>query len=133
MTHIDTPEDDRPLGAAILQGLKCTCPACGAGSIFDGYLKVQDACPNCGEDFSHQRADDGPAYLTMFIVLKLTSLGLVPALMVWEWPPLLAFAVFGSFIVILSLYLLPRIKGMTIAIQWSRRMHGFGGQDDHRR
>ena len=30
--------------------------------------------------------------------------------------------------VALSLYLLPRLKGLVVAIQWSRRMHGFGGQ-----
>jgi uncharacterized protein (DUF983 family) len=29
--------------------------------------------------------------------------------------------------VALSLYLLPRLKGLVVAIQWSRRMHGFGG------
>jgi uncharacterized protein (DUF983 family) len=28
--------------------------------------------------------------------------------------------------VALSLALLPRMKGMIVAIQWSRRMHGFG-------
>jgi len=26
----------------------------------------------------------------------------------------------------LSLFLLPRMKGMVVAIQWARRMHGFG-------
>jgi uncharacterized protein (DUF983 family) len=28
--------------------------------------------------------------------------------------------------VALSLYLLPRLKGVMVAIQWARRMHGFG-------
>jgi uncharacterized protein (DUF983 family) len=28
--------------------------------------------------------------------------------------------------VALSLYLLPRMKGLVVNIQWSRRMHGFG-------
>jgi uncharacterized protein (DUF983 family) len=28
--------------------------------------------------------------------------------------------------VALSLALLPRLKGVIVAIQWSRRMHGFG-------
>ncbi len=26
----------------------------------------------------------------------------------------------------LALFLLPRVKGMFVAIQWSKRMHGFG-------
>ena len=29
--------------------------------------------------------------------------------------------------VALSLYLLPRLKGMFVALQWAKRMHGFGG------
>jgi uncharacterized protein (DUF983 family) len=29
----------------------------------------------------------------------------------------------------LSLFLLPRLKGMVVAMQWARRMHGFGGRD----
>ena len=36
--------------------------------MFRAYLKVVDACPVCGEDLSHQRADDAPAYMTMLIV-----------------------------------------------------------------
>ncbi|PHQ98620.1 MAG: hypothetical protein COB39_08495 [Marinosulfonomonas sp.] len=28
--------------------------------------------------------------------------------------------------VALSLYLLPRLKGMIVGIQWAKRMHGFG-------
>jgi uncharacterized protein (DUF983 family) len=35
-------------------------------------------------------------------------------------------AFFASGTVALSLYLLPRLKGVMIAIQWARRMHGFG-------
>jgi uncharacterized protein (DUF983 family) len=30
----------------------------------------------------------------------------------------------------LSLFLLPRLKGMFLAVQWAKRMHGFGGADD---
>ncbi|MFN3410309.1 MAG: DUF983 domain-containing protein, partial [Limisphaerales bacterium] len=26
------------------------------------------ACPACGEDLHHQRADDGPSYLTILLV-----------------------------------------------------------------
>lgn len=126
MTHIEPYENDRPLGAAIAQGLRCNCPACGEMSMFTSYLRVHDRCPNCNEDLSHQRADDGPAYLTMFVCLKLITPFLVSAVMVWNWPPLLAFGVFGCALVALSLFLLPRFKGMIVAIQWSRRMHGFG-------
>ena len=36
--------------------------------MFRAYLKVNDACPACGEELHHQRADDAPPYLTIFIV-----------------------------------------------------------------
>ncbi len=119
------PIDDRPLTPAILRGLRCQCPACGAAHMFDGYLKVQDACPDCGEDLSHQRADDGPAWLTMFVTLKLFLPLMVSVMFRWDPNPLLLFAVFASLITATSLFLLPRFKGMIVAIQWSRRMHGF--------
>ena len=44
--------------------------------------------------------------------------------------PLVLASVFSVGTVALSLYLLPRLKGVMVAIQWSRRMHGFGGGRD---
>ena len=32
--------------------------------------------------------------------------------------------------VILSLWLLPRVKGALVGLQWALRMHGFGGEAD---
>jgi uncharacterized protein (DUF983 family) len=34
--------------------------------------------------------------------------------------------------VAVSLFLLPRFKGMIVAFQWARRMHGFEGRDGGR-
>lgn len=118
--------DDRPTKPAIWRGLRSKCPNCGEGSLFKGFLKVTDECPSCGEVLSHHRADDGPAYLTILIVGHL----LAPLLHV-TWThfrpePLVMATVFTVGCVALSLFLLPRMKGMVVAIQWSRRMHGFG-------
>ena len=52
----------------LLRGLAGRCPACGEGHLFRAYLKVEDHCEKCGEPFRHHRADDFPAYLTIFIV-----------------------------------------------------------------
>jgi uncharacterized protein (DUF983 family) len=65
---VEDPEDDRPLREALLRGWRRCCPNCGTGPLLRGYLKVRDTCPVCGEDLHHQRADDGPAYLTILIV-----------------------------------------------------------------
>ena len=33
----------------------------------DGYLTVRHACPACGTELHHHRADDGPAWATILI------------------------------------------------------------------
>ncbi|MBN2740347.1 MAG: DUF983 domain-containing protein [Rhodobacteraceae bacterium] len=126
MYEYDPLIDDRPIGRAILRGLACRCPACGKGRILDGYLKVRDTCAHCHEDLSHQRADDGPAYLTILIVGHLMLPLMAAAFIAYRPEPWQMIALFGSATVVLSLLLLPRMKGLMVAIQWSRRMHGFG-------
>ncbi len=118
--------DDRPIWPAIQRGLRCRCPNCGKGALLRGYLKVRDTCPACGEDLHHHRADDGPAYLTILIVGHVMAPLLLIAFTVWRPSPLTLALTFSVFCVALSGFLLPRLKGMIVAIQWSRRMHGFG-------
>ena len=122
-------EDDRPIGRAIARGLMCRCPACGKGRLLEGYLRVAAECPTCGEDLTPQRADDGPAYLTILIVGHLMAPLLLWVFVAFRPTPLQMIAVFATGTVALSLALLPRLKGMIVAIQWSRRMHGFGAGD----
>jgi hypothetical protein len=52
---------------AIRKGLRGCCPNCGEGKMFRSYLKVNDACPHCGEELFHQRSDDAPPYMTIFV------------------------------------------------------------------
>ena len=58
----------RPMWRSLRRGLLCRCPACGQGKIFRAFLKVADHCPACGEDLSHHRADDAPAYFVILVV-----------------------------------------------------------------
>ena len=119
-------EEERPLKPAILRGWRRRCPNCGAGPMMRGYLKVRDGCPVCGEELRHQRADDGPAYLTILIVGHLLAPLLLWAFVTWRPDPMTLFAIFSVGTVALSLFLLPRIKGAMVALQWAKRMHGFG-------
>ncbi|MBM1221190.1 DUF983 domain-containing protein [Ponticoccus sp. SC2-23] len=121
-----TDEDDRPTKPAILRGFRRRCPNCGRGHIFDGYLKVRDQCPSCREDLSHHRADDGPAYLTILVVGHLMAPLIHIAFTRFRPEPLVLATIFTIGCVALSLYLLPRLKGVVVAFQWARRMHGFG-------
>lgn len=126
-TAVTNPtNEDRPTKQAMLRGALGHCPACGEGKIFSSYLKVNDHCPNCGEALHHQRADDGPAYLTILIVSHIAA-----PLLLWifvAWRPSTTSLLLGFTIgtILASLLLLPRIKGAMVGLQWARRMHGFG-------
>lgn len=126
----DTPAatlpEDRPTGQSILRGLRRLCPQCGQGPMFTGYLKVHDACPVCREELNHHRADDGPAYLTILVVGHILGVGLHLAFVTLRPDPLVLASTFTIGAVALSLFLLPRLKGGLIALQWAKRMHGFG-------
>lgn len=122
--------EDRPMRRAMLRGLRRRCPQCGQGALFDGYLRVRDTCPVCREALHHQRADDGPAYLTILIVGHLLAPMIHLGYSTFRPEPLVFASVLTVVAVALSLWLLPRLKGLVVAIQWSRRMHGFGSGDD---
>jgi len=122
-------QEDRPTKPAMWRGFRQRCPACGQGRLFDGYLKVVDTCPVCEEDLSHQRADDGPAYLTILVVGHLMAPIIHVGFVQFRPEPLVMATVLTITAVALSLSLLPRLKGVVVAIQWARRMHGFGGSD----
>lgn len=121
---------ERFLKQAILRGAAQRCPACGEGELYSRYLKVNDICQACGEELFHQRADDAPPYFTMFIVGHVV---VALVLMVEDLyaPALWVHALLWTPIVLgMSLWLLPRIKGALIGLQWANRMHGFGGEED---
>ena len=125
----DTPEDDRnqdrELRPALLRGFRRRCPNCGSGPLLRGYLKLRTECSVCGEDLHFARADDAPAYLTILLVGHLLAPFLHWSFVTYRPDPIVLAAIFCTGCVALCLYLLPRIKGMVVAFQWARRMHGF--------
>ncbi|NSX53917.1 DUF983 domain-containing protein [Parasulfitobacter algicola] len=121
---------DRLMKPAMWNGWRKRCPNCGKGALLKGYLKVRDTCVECGQDLHHHRADDGPAYLTILIVGHLMAPLLHIVFVQFRPHPVVLAGIFCVGCVALSLYLLPRLKGVIVAIQWSRRMHGFGKLQD---
>ena len=125
-----TPRPDRQLGEAIRRGLMGRCPACGRGPLFRAYLKLNRTCSVCGEDLSHARADDAPAYLTMLVVCHLVGGGALFWAEQWPHAPLMWTALFWLAVtLVLSLLILPRMKGAVVGHQWALCMHGFGGDE----
>jgi uncharacterized protein (DUF983 family) len=94
-----------------------------------GYLTVRDSCPVCGCELHHHRADDGPAYVTILIVGHILAPLILFVYSNWRPEPWTMVAMFSTGTVALSLFLLPRLKGAFVALQWSKKMHGFGNGD----
>lgn len=117
--------DDRPMKPALLRGWRMRCPNCGSGRMMQGYLSVRHACPECSEELHHHRADDGPAYLTILIVGHILGPLILWVFVEYRPDPWVLVAIFSAGTIALSLYLLPRLKGAFVALQWSRRMGGF--------
>jgi uncharacterized protein (DUF983 family) len=119
------PQLSALLETDLMRGLRGRCPCCGKGRLFSAYLKVAPQCSVCGEELHHHRADDFPAYLVIVIVGHIV----VPLVLMVEtrfepayWVHL---ALWPAMIVVLTLALLPPVKGFIVALQWRIGMHGF--------
>ncbi len=96
-------------------------PRCGIGRIYAKFLKVNDKCRNCGLVLSEHDAGDG-AVVPALLILGSVIVGLAlwvefthePAVWVHVvlWGPLS----FG-----LTAWLLPKLKGIGIALQHKHR------------
>lgn len=102
--------------------MKCRCPRCGEGKLFQSYLKVRPVCDACGLNLSQQDSGDGPAVFVMFIVGFLIiplalwmELALSPPfwLQMLIWPA----AIIGS-----SLALLQPLKAAMIALEYKNKL-----------
>jgi uncharacterized protein (DUF983 family) len=124
--HQSVEVTPRDIWLSLRRGLTKRCPNCGKGKLFRAYLKVNDTCPNCGEELFHHRADDAPPYFTILIVGHVVGASMLlveetaPTLPIW-----LHILVWPSLTLLLCLTLLPIVKGALVALQWALRMHGF--------
>ena len=103
-------------------GLRCRCPRCGEGRLFQGFLTVRPACQSCGLDYAGVDSGDGPAVFIImiagFVVVGLalwTEVNFEPPLWVHVllWFPL---------ILVLSLGLLRPFKAVLIALQYRHKV-----------
>ena len=117
----------RDWARAVLNGFRLRCPACGVGRLFGRYLKVNASCPACGEALHHHRADDAPPYFTILIVGHVVVGAILPVERAFMPPLWLHAVLWVPLALLMSLGLLPRIKGAIVGLQWALRMHGFAG------
>ena len=124
------PKARRSLAVALARGFLRRCPNCGIGAMFCSYLGVNPRCPVCGEDLSAERADDAPAFITLFLGCLIGGAGVLLSDNIWPGAPLIVTALFWlGVIAVVSLLILPRIKGAVVGAEWALRMHAFGRRD----
>ena len=118
MKHRQTATNRQFSIALLARGFRKTCPKCGKGPLLIGYLKPQANCSACKEDFSHISADDGPAWLTLLII----GHAVVPMMLFFgrsDVVPLgLAILILAVVTLIGVYFILPRAKGIFIALIW---------------
>lgn len=127
--NLDPDLEARSFPRAMLRGARLKCPSCGKGRMFTGYLRVVDECGVCGEALHHHRADDAPPYFTIFVVGHIIISLLMAVELAYEPPVWLHLLIWFPMTIVLSLVLLPAIKGAIVGLQWALRMHGFGGDE----
>lgn len=110
-------------------GLSMSCPRCGRGRLFAGYLQVARHCSGCGLDLRQADSGDGPA---VFIILILGALVVPLALLfeAWAAPPLWLHALIWPVVILGgALALLRPMKGLLIALQYRHRAGETGTID----
>jgi uncharacterized protein (DUF983 family) len=109
---------------AIRRAVLGKCQKCGKDALYKAYLKQVDHCAVCGEPYRHIRADDAPLWLTILVVGHI----IVPLIFVIDgwvlWPVWVAMLVWPAATAVLALAVLPRAKGVFLAIIWATRSPG---------
>lgn len=93
------------------------CPVCGRGRLFRSYLKLADACSACGTNFKAAETGDGPVVFVILIAGFAAGTGVLISLLAWDWPVMRLLIVWPAVAVLLSLVLMPLLKGLMVASQ----------------
>ena len=104
--------------AVLKYGLKCRCPQCGQGRMFNGFLTLAPSCDVCGLDYSFADPADGPAFFVMMtMAIPATAFG------VWielAYEPSLWVHLFTTlpFLLLSCVPTIRPFKGMLVASQY---------------
>jgi uncharacterized protein (DUF983 family) len=99
-------------------GLRCRCPRCGKGKLYDGFLTVAERCTFCGLDLRAQDSGDGPAVFVI-LLLGFVVVGLALWVEVTYMPPYWVHAVLWlPTIVVGALAMLRPLKALMVALHY---------------
>lgn len=54
-----------PRLSSLSTGLRCKCPRCGKGALYQTFLRLRPECPHCGLSYAFADTGDGPAFFVM--------------------------------------------------------------------
>lgn len=102
-------------------GLTCSCPRCGEGVLFFGYLKICQKCESCGLNFDFADSGDGPAVL-IILVAGAIVMGLWAVVEAMFHPPgIVHLMIWIPTTIALCLALLRPFKATMIALQYQNQ------------
>jgi uncharacterized protein (DUF983 family) len=116
-----TEADSYPPVSPLTAGLRCRCPRCGRGKLYDGLLTVAVTCSVCGLDLRAEDAGDGPAVFVV-LILGAVVVGLAILVEVEFAPPMWVHLVLWTPVVFGGAILMLRpLKAWLIAMQYRHR------------
>lgn len=105
----------------ISNGIRCVCPRCGQGRLFNGFLTLAPRCLNCDLDYGFIDSGDGPAQFVILIVGFIIA-GAALLVEIRFSPPLwVHLVVWGPLVLILCLGMLRPLKGVMVALQYHHK------------
>lgn len=107
-------------------GLRCRCPRCGRGALFNGLLTVRPVCEVCELDLSAHDTGDGPA---VFVIFLLGAIVVPLALLLETWlsPPIwVHLVVWLPVVLVLAVVLLRPIKAILVALHYKNFKGHYG-------
>ncbi len=124
---------DKPIRSALPQtawqaavrGLRGRCPSCGEGRMFTRLLKPFAHCPECGQDWTAQQADDFPAYVAIIVTGHIMAPIIIFMVNETDFSMWTNLAIMIGLALILIGALLQPAKGAIIALQWWMGLNGF--------
>ena len=112
---------ENPSPLPIAKGLRCRCPRCGEGKLFEGFLTLRPRCQRCGLDYAFIDAGDGPAVFVIFIAGFVVVFSALITEVLYQPPFWLHALLWGPLILAVTLLPLRPMKGLLIALQYHHR------------
>lgn len=110
---------------AMLRGARGRCPRCNEAKLFHRFLKPFPFCSACEQDWTHQQADDFPAYIAILLTGHIMAPIIIALVQDTKLSLIALAAIIVTAMLVLMIGFLQPAKGAIIALQWWFGMHGF--------